>query len=87
MKTDREQTRGNALVKYSAMKSPLCSGCVCVSLQHGRLLPKADPGAECPDYSSFQSNFPLLIFYVVPMSPVGQGGVKDAYWRVGAFAA
>lgn len=87
IKTDRQETRGNALFKYSAMKGPMCSGSVCVSLQHGSLLLKVDPGAECSDYSSFQSNFLLLIFNVVPMSLVGQAGVRDAYWKVRAFAA
>lgn len=66
----------------------LCAqGGVCVSLQHGSLLLKADPGAEYTDYSSFQSKFLLLIFCVVPMSLVGQREVRGACWRVGAFAA
>ena len=66
----------------------LCAqGGVCASLQHGSLLLKADPGVECPDYSSFQSNFLLLIFYVVPMSLAGEGGVRHAYWKAGASAA
>lgn len=56
-------------------------------LCHGSLLLNMDLRSECLDYPPSQSAFLLLIFYVVPMSPVGQGGARDANWRVGAFAA
>lgn len=55
-------------------------------LCHGSLLPNVDLRSECLDYPPSQSDFLLLIFYVVPMSLVGQGGARGANGRVGGFA-
>lgn len=56
-------------------------------LCHGNLLLNVDLRSESLDYPTSQSDFLLLIFYVVPMNLAGQGWARDANGRVGAFAA
>lgn len=66
------------------MKGSVAQGGACVSSQHGSLLLKVHTGAECQIFNRISY---CSFFYVVPMSLVGQGGVRNAYWRAGAFAA
>lgn len=55
-------------------------------LCHDSMLLNVDLRSESLDYPPSQSDFLLLIFYVVPMSLAGQGWARDANGRAGAFA-